>query len=87
MYYKCNMDKEIRRLDYILINEPSYIDNSLKIYGYYQELLTDDEVNDINNNDETCNAIEEFNTFDIEEFDGNNDDIIESLNPNDDYEY
>uniref|UniRef100_A0A6C0H787 Uncharacterized protein n=1 Tax=viral metagenome TaxID=1070528 RepID=A0A6C0H787_9ZZZZ len=86
IYYKFNMDKEIRRLDYILINEPSYMDNSLKIYGYYQELLTDEEVNDINNNDEACNAIEEFNTFDIDEFDGNNDDIIESLGHNENYD-
>ena len=38
-YFRQYSNTNIRKFDYILINEVPYMDDSLKVTGFYQELL------------------------------------------------
>ena len=52
-YYKPNSNYNIRKFDFLLLNETPYIDETLKIVGHYQELLSQKEIDDVDiKNDE-----------------------------------
>jgi hypothetical protein len=76
LYYRSYSNINIRKFDYLLINDPPYVNDILKVVGMYEELLTVEEINDENKKEEVYNIQEEFDALDIndyevdEEFDG-----------------
>ena len=86
MYYKQYSNFEIRKFDYYLINERPITDNILKVTGSYNELTTNEEINNPDNIEELYTIQEEKDSYDIndyevdDEFDG----AIETLHGFDD---
>lgn len=85
LYYKPYSNYNIRKFDFLLINETPYIDETLKISGHYQELLTQKEIDDPEQKERDYDAQEEFNSLDIDDYE-ENDDIDESMEALDGYE-
>ena len=77
-YYKVFSNFDIRKFDYYLINESPISDNVLKITGTYNELTTKEEINDIDNMEEMYTIQEEKDSFDIDDYELN-DDIDEAI--------
>jgi hypothetical protein len=63
----------VRRFDFLLINETPYIDETLKIVGHYQELLTQQEIDDPEKKDEQYSAQEAFDSLDIDDYEQDDD--------------
>ena len=82
IYYKPYSNYNIRQFDYLLLNDNPYIDETLKIVGHYQELLTQQEIDDPNKKEELYSTNEELNSLDIDDYDKNDDidDAAEVLN-------
>ena len=76
MYYKQYSNFEIRKFDYYLINERPVTDNILKVTGNYNELTTNEEINNPDNIEELYTIQEEKDSYEIndyevdDEFDG-----------------
>jgi len=68
LYYRPYSNYNVRKFDFLLINETPYIDETLKIVGHYQELLTQQEIDDPDKKEEIYTAQEEFNSLDIDEY-------------------
>ena len=64
---------DIRKFKYIIYNEPSYMHESLKIVGYYQELLAQAEIDDEVQNEQAYENEEIMNAFDIDDYEYNED--------------
>lgn len=64
----------IRRFDKLIINDKPYIDESLRIIGYYQELVEIDNIDRDEIEDMKIDAEEEINSYDIDEYAENDDD-------------
>ena len=80
-YYRPYSNTQVRKFDFILINEISYMDENLKISdGFYQELLHNKEITNENdkNKDDNIDTKEAFQSMDIDDYEIN-DDIDESM--------
>ena len=72
----------IRQFDYLLLNDNPHIDETLRIVGHYQELLTQQEIDDPNKKEESYSTNEELTSLDIDDYDKDDDidDAAEVLN-------
>jgi hypothetical protein len=79
-YYRPYSNSAIRKFDYILINETPYIDDNLKVVGFYQELLNNKEVEDQKEKqkNENYDAQQAFESMDIDDYEVN-DDVDETM--------
>lgn len=80
-YYRPFSNYNIRKFDFLLINETPYIDEKFKIVGQYQELLTVDEINNPDNINALIDEQEANQALDIDDYDINDDidDTMEAL--------
>jgi hypothetical protein len=51
-----------------LLNETPYIDETLKVVGHYQELLTQQEIDDPNKKGDEYSAQEASESFDVDDY-------------------
>jgi hypothetical protein len=74
-YFRPYSDSNIRKFDHILINEVPYKDDSLKVVGFYQELLTNQEAEDKKDKekDENYDTQQAFESLDIDDYDVDDD--------------
>lgn len=84
-YYKPFNNLNIRQFDYFLLNDLSYIEENNLIVGYYQELLTKEEIDDPDKKEQMITDNEEFNALDIDDYDVD-DDIDDAAEALDGYE-
>jgi hypothetical protein len=79
-YYKPYSNTLIRKFDFVLLNETPYIDDNLKVVGFYQELLNNKEIEDKKDKekDENYDAQQAFESIDIDDYEVN-DDIDDSM--------
>ena len=84
LYYKSYTNYNIRKFDYLLLNENPSIDETLKAVGHYQELLSQQEIEDPNKKEEIENAREELDAVDIDDYDRTDDidDFAETFDNN-----
>lgn len=73
LYYRPYSNYHVRRFDFLLINETPYIDEKLKIVGHYQELLTQQEIDDPEKKEEMYSDKESFNSLDIDDYEQDDD--------------
>jgi len=73
IYYRPYSNYNIRKFDFLLITETPYIDERLKIIGHYQELLTQQEIDDPNIKNEKYSDQEAFNSLDIDDYEQDDD--------------
>jgi hypothetical protein len=73
LYYRPYSNYHVRRFDFLLINETPYIDETLKIVGHYQELLTQQEIDDPEKKDEAYSVQEAFDSLDIDDYEQDDD--------------
>jgi hypothetical protein len=68
-YFRPYSNTQVRKFDYILINETPYIDENLKVVGFYQELLNNKEIDDKKEKEKDSNydAQQAFESMDIDE--------------------
>ena len=82
-YFRPYSDSNIRKFDHILMNEIPYMDDSLKVAGFYQELLTNKEIEDKKDKekDENYDAQQAGESLDIDDYEVNDDfdDSMEAL--------
>ena len=74
-------DGSIREFDFFLLNDTPYISESLKITGYYQDLVNVNEIDDERVAEIEYNTHEEMNSLDVEYNDDDDDFYFE---PNED---
>jgi hypothetical protein len=84
LYYKSYTNYNIRKFDYLLLNDNPSIDETLKVVGHYQELLSHQEIEDPNKKEEIENAREELDAVDIDDYDRTDDidDFAETFDNN-----
>lgn len=85
LYYRPYSNFNVRKFDFLLINETPYIDETLKIVGHYQELMTQQEIDDPNIKDEKYSDQEAIDSLDIDDYE-HDDDIDGSAEALDGYE-
>jgi hypothetical protein len=73
LYYRPYSNYHVRRFDFLLINETPYIDETLKVVGHYQELLTQQEIDDPEKKDELYSSQEAFDSLDIDDYEQDDD--------------
>jgi hypothetical protein len=73
LYYRPYSNYNIRRFDFLLINETPYIDETLKVVGHYQELLTQQEIDDPDKKDQYYSEQEAFDSLDIDDYERDDD--------------
>jgi hypothetical protein len=73
MYYRPYFNYNIRKFDYLLLNETPYIDETLKMVGHYQELLTQQEIDDPEKEEEAYSMQEAKDSLDIDDYDQDDD--------------
>jgi len=75
LYYRPYNNSQVRKFDFVLINETPYIDDKLKVVGFYQELLSNKEADEKKEKDNDANydAKQEFESLDIDDFEVNDD--------------
>jgi len=90
MYYRPYFNYNIRKFDYLLLNETVYIDETLRVVGHFQELLTQNEIDDPDKKEEEYSLKEASDAFDIDDYgddeDKKYDDIDNSIEALDGYE-
>lgn len=79
-YYNPINQCDIRKFDFLLINDISYIDENVRIVGYYNELVSINELDEDKIKEENYNAQEENDALDI-------DDYKDDENDNEDIDY
>ena len=79
-YFRPYSNTQVRKFDYILINETPYIDENLKVSGFYQELLNNKEIDDKKEKEKDANydTQQAFESMDIDDYEIN-DDVDESM--------
>lgn len=82
MYYVPLENSQVRKFDSILSIEAPYIDESLRVVGYYQELVNVKEIDEEANKEKEQDMNEENNALDLDEYDEN--DLYEDGDPNED---
>jgi hypothetical protein len=85
MYYRPYSNYNVRKFDFMLINETPYVDETLKVVGNYMELLTQQEIDDPEKKEKEYDAKEEFDSLDIDDYE-KDDDIDGSFEALDGYE-
>ena len=86
-YYLSLEETEFRKFDFLLLNDTPYLDESLRVEGYYQELVDSKDINKEENEEKMYNMNEEATALDIDEYDEDdlyqdfeaNEDIVENL--------
>jgi hypothetical protein len=80
IYYTPYTDSQIRKFDFVMINETPYIDENLKVVGFYQELLNNKEIDSRVDKEKDTNidTKEAFESMDVDDYEVN-DDIDESM--------
>ena len=73
LYYRPYSNYNVRRFDFLLINETPYIDETLKVIGHYQELLTQQEIDDPDKKDQVYSEQEAFDSLDIDDYEQDDD--------------
>lgn len=75
IHYRPYYDYNIRKFDFLLINEDDtpYIDETLKVAGHYQELLTQEEIDDPARKEAEYDANEAFDSLDIDDYEQDDD--------------
>ena len=68
---------DLIRFDYLMIYDNPYVDESLKVIGYYNELMTEEEINNPDTIDKEYNANEENNAIDVDDM--GSDDLVREL--------
>ena len=90
LYYRPYYNYNIRKFDYLLLNETVQIDETLKVVGHYQELLTQNEIDDPLKKEEEYNLKEATDALDIDDYvdeeDAKYDDIDYNVEALDGYE-
>ena len=74
MYYIPNEKSQIRKFDSLLLTETPYMDESMKVVGYYQELVNTKEIDDEKQKEENYDNKEELDALDINAIDGGEND-------------
>jgi hypothetical protein len=84
LYYKSYTNYNIRKFDYLLLNDNPSIDETLKAVGHYQELLSQQEIEDPNKKEDLENAHEELDAVDIDDYEKTDDidDFAETFDNN-----
>ena len=85
LYYRPYSNYNVRKFDFLLINETPYIDETLKVVGHYQELLTQQEIDDPDKKDQNYTEQEAFDSLDIDDYE-HDDDIDGAAEALDGYE-
>ena len=67
IYYIPIDNVNLRKYDFYLLNETPYIDPSIKNYGFFQELLNNEEIDDIK--EKNYDAKQEMTSLDIDDYD------------------
>lgn len=73
LYYRPYSNYHVRRFDFLLINETPYIDETLKVVGHYQELLTQQEIDDPDKKEKEYTAEQEMESLDIDDYEQDDD--------------
>jgi hypothetical protein len=73
IYYRPYSNYNIRKFDFLLINETPYVDETLKVIGHYQELLTQHEIDDPSKKDEDYSIQEAVGSLDIDDYEQDDD--------------
>lgn len=73
LYYRPYSNYNVRKFDFLLINETPYVDETMKVVGHYQELLTKQEIDDKVKKDENYSAQEAFDSLDIDDYEQDDD--------------
>lgn len=76
---------EVRKYDYLLTNEIPYIDEQVKIVGFYQELVNVQDIDEDKVKEQNEDAREEMEAFDVDDYEVD-DDIDGSAEAFDGYE-
>jgi len=71
MYHIPLENSQIRKFDSLLSLDAPYIDESLRIVGYYQELVNVKEIDDVADKEKEYDVKEEQDALDIDEYDEN----------------
>ena len=84
LYYKSYTNYNIRKFDYLLLNDNVSINETIKAVGHYQELLSQQEIEDPNKKEELENAREELDAIDIDDYEKTDDidDFAETFDNN-----
>ena len=80
-------NSQIRKFDSLLSVDAPYIDESSRVVGYYQELVSVKEIDEEGNKEKEYDMNEEQNALDVDEYDENdlyedndaNDDVVDNL--------
>jgi hypothetical protein len=90
LYYRPYFNYNIRKFDYLLLNETPYIDETLRLFGHYQELLTKEEIDDPDRKESEYSNKEANDALDIDDYgdddEGKYEDIDNSAEALDGYE-
>ena len=81
-YYLSLEETEFRKFDFLLLNDTPYLDESLRVEGYYQELVDSRDINKEENEEKMYNMNEEATALDIDEYD--EDDLYQDFEANED---
>jgi hypothetical protein len=73
IYYRPYFNYNVRKFDYLLLNETPYIDESLKVVGHYQELLSQQEIDDPNKVEDEYSNQEANDALDIDDYEKDDD--------------
>ena len=73
LYYTPYSNYNVRKFDFLLLNETPYIDETLKVVGHYQELLSQQEIDDPDKKEESYSAQEAFDSLDIDDYEQDDD--------------
>ena len=74
MYYIPIDNSEVRKFDSLLLTETPYMDESMKVVGYYQDLVNVKEIDDEKQKDLNYDINEEMGALDISAIDGGDND-------------
>uniref|UniRef100_A0A6C0DA89 Uncharacterized protein n=1 Tax=viral metagenome TaxID=1070528 RepID=A0A6C0DA89_9ZZZZ len=73
IYYKEHNYFEIRKFDYLLLSDIPYINETVRLDGFYQELVTSQEIDDEKVKEQNYDAQEAFDSLDIDDYDQDDD--------------
>jgi len=72
LYYKPYSNYNVRKFNFLLLNEIN-IDETVKGVGHYQELLTQQEIDDPDKKEQNYSEQEAFDSLDIDDYDKDDD--------------
>jgi hypothetical protein len=73
IYYRPYSNIDIRKFDFMLINEMPYIDETIQITNHYQELLKKEEIDDPQEKERKYDDDEAKTSLDIDDYEGEED--------------